>query len=62
VPTAVAGPSNIANYLATLDVPATAGLGVTYRGIHAPDECVRLDTLAPTFRTYRDALTRLLTG
>lgn len=60
VPTAVAGPSNIANFLATLGIPATAGLGVTYRDIHAPDECVRLDTLVPTFLAYRNALMRLL--
>lgn len=60
VPTAVAGPSSIANYLATLGIPATAGLGVSYRNIHAPDEAVELATLEPTFRTYRNALTRLL--
>jgi succinyl-diaminopimelate desuccinylase len=60
LPTAVAGPSNIANFLATLNVPATAGLGVTYRNIHAPDECVQLDTLAPTFLAYRNALMRLM--
>lgn len=60
LPTAVAGPSNVANFLATLNIPATAGLGVTYRNIHAPDECVLLETLAPTFLAYRNALTRLL--
>ncbi len=60
MPGAVAGPSNIANFLATRHIPATAGLGVTYRGIHGPDECVRLDTLAPTFLAYRNALLRLL--
>lgn len=60
VPTAVAGPSSIANYLATLGIPATAGLGVSYRNIHAPDEAVELATLEPTFRTYRNALIRLL--
>ncbi len=60
VPTAVVGPSSIANFLATLGIPATAGLGVTYRNIHAPDECVLLATLEPTFLTYRNALIRLL--
>jgi succinyl-diaminopimelate desuccinylase len=59
VPVAVAGPSSIANYLATLDIPATAGLGVTYRAIHAADECVMLESLEPTFATYREALLRL---
>lgn len=57
---AVAGPSSIANYLATLGIPATAGLGVTYRDIHAADECVFLKTLEPTYVTYREALLRLL--
>ncbi len=57
---AVAGPSNIGNYLATLGIPATAGLGATFRNIHAPDECVLLDSLEPTFVTYREALMRLL--
>jgi succinyl-diaminopimelate desuccinylase len=60
VPPVVVGPSNIANYLATLGVPATAGLGVSYLNIHAPDECVLLETLEPTFLTYREALIRLL--
>lgn len=60
VPTGVAGPSSIANYLATLGIPATAGLGVTYRDIHAPDECVLLASLEPTFLAYRNALLSLL--
>ncbi|MHB1084932.1 MAG: M20 family metallopeptidase [Thiobacillus sp.] len=60
VPLAVVGPSSIANFLATLGIPATAGLGVTYRNIHAPDECVLLESLQPTFLTYRNALLRLL--
>jgi succinyl-diaminopimelate desuccinylase len=60
VPAAVAGPSSIANYLSTLGIPATAGFGVTYRGTHGPDECVLLETLEPTFATYRQALIQLL--
>jgi succinyl-diaminopimelate desuccinylase len=56
----VAGPSSIANYLHTLGVPATAGLGVTYRNVHGADEGVLLETLEPTFLTYRQALQRLL--
>lgn len=60
VPPAVVGPSNIGNFLATLGIPATAGLGVTYRNLHAPDECVLLESLHPTFLTYRNALLRLL--
>ena len=57
---AVVGPSSIANYLATLGIPATAGLGVSYRNIHAPDECVFLETLEPTYVTYRETLIRQL--
>ncbi len=60
VPQGVAGPSCIANYLHTLGIPATAGLGVTYRNVHAADECVLLETLEPTFLAYRQALARLL--
>lgn len=60
IPTAVVGPSNIGNYLSTLGIPATAGLGVSYRNIHAPNECVQLATLYPTYITYREALRQLL--
>ena len=60
IPEAVVGPSSIANYLATLGIPATAGLGVSYRNIHAPDECVRLASLEPTRLAYLTALQRLL--
>ncbi|MGI9063442.1 MAG: peptidase dimerization domain-containing protein [Pseudonocardiaceae bacterium] len=40
----IAGPSNIGNYLAGLDIPATAGFGVIYTGLHATDERFRTDT------------------
>jgi succinyl-diaminopimelate desuccinylase len=62
VPTAVVGPSSVANYLATLGVPATAGFGVTFRGVHAPDECVEVASFRPVFETYLAALRRLLDG
>jgi Peptidase dimerisation domain len=38
----VAGPSNIGNYLAQLGIPATAGFGVVYRGLHGTDESINL--------------------
>ncbi len=60
IPPAVVGPSSIANLLATLAIPATAGLGVNYRNIHAPDECVELATLEATYQTYLRAMRRLL--
>jgi succinyl-diaminopimelate desuccinylase len=59
IPLAVVGPSSIANFLASLAISATAGLGVTYRNIHAPNECVLLESLEPTFHTYRNALLNL---
>ena len=61
VPPALVGPSSIGNFLSTLGLAATAGLGVSYRNIHAPDEAVELVSLAPTFLTYRNALLQLLT-
>ena len=59
VPTAVVGPSNIGNYLASLGVPALCGFGVKAEGIHAADERVALDSIDPVYRVYRNALARL---
>jgi acetylornithine deacetylase/succinyl-diaminopimelate desuccinylase-like protein len=61
LPTAVAGPSNIGNYLAALGVPALCGFGVRDEGIHAADERVALDSIAPVYRIYRAALQSLQT-
>lgn len=60
LPPAVVGPSSIANLLATQGIPATAGPGVNYRNIHAPDECVELASLEATYQTYLCAARRLL--
>jgi succinyl-diaminopimelate desuccinylase len=60
--TGVVGPSNIGNYLQTLHIPATAGFGVTYRAIHALNECVELASLDPVYRTYRTALRELFSA
>lgn len=59
VPTAVVGPSNIGNYLASLGVPALCGFGVRSEGIHAADERIDLDSLEPVYRIYRAALRKL---
>lgn len=59
---AVVGPSNIGNYLKTMQVPAISGFGVTYRGIHALDECIELASIEPVYRAYRSALSGLLNG
>jgi succinyl-diaminopimelate desuccinylase len=56
----VAGPSNIGNYLAGLGIPATAGFGVDYRGLHGTDERIRLDSIPAVQATYHQALLTLL--
>lgn len=59
VPTAVVGPSNIGNYLATLGIPALCGFGVRCEGIHAANERIDLDSIEPVYRIYRRALMQL---
>lgn len=56
----VAGPSNIGNYLAGLGIPATAGFGVDYRGLHGTDERIRLNSIPPVQAAYHRALLTLL--
>jgi succinyl-diaminopimelate desuccinylase len=56
----VAGPSNIGNYLAGLGIPATAGFGVAYEGLHATNERVDLASVAPVQAAYHEALLSLL--
>ncbi|KAA2252724.1 M20 family metallopeptidase [Solihabitans fulvus] len=56
----IAGPSNIGNYLAGLGIPATAGFGVAYTGLHATDERFRTDTVPTVQAIYHAALVRLL--
>jgi succinyl-diaminopimelate desuccinylase len=60
IPTGIAGPSSVGNYLATLGVPATGGFGVTYRNLHAPDECIEVASIEPVYRAYRAAVRSLL--
>ncbi len=52
----IAGPSNIGNYLAGLSIPATAGFGVTYVGLHGSDERIRLDTIPTVQAIYNAAV------
>lgn len=56
----IAGPSNIGNYLAGLSIPATAGFGVTYQGLHATDERVKIDTIPIVQASYQLAIESLL--
>jgi succinyl-diaminopimelate desuccinylase len=56
----IAGPSNIGNYLAGLGIPATAGFGVSYTGLHGTDERARLDSIPAVQTVYHNAVLRLL--
>ena len=56
----VSGPSNIGNYLAQLGIPATAGLGVRYQGLHSTDERIELATIPLIQATYHEAVLTLL--
>lgn len=56
----VAGPSNIGNYLAGLGIPATAGFGVGYVGLHGTDERIRLDTIPTVQAVYHATMLDLL--
>lgn len=56
----IAGPSNIGNYLAGLGIPATAGFGVDYMGLHGTDERIRLDSIPPVQAVYHTAVLTLL--
>jgi succinyl-diaminopimelate desuccinylase len=58
--TAVAGPSNIGCLLGKLGIPALAGFGADYRGLHGADEAIRLGSLPAVQVAYRDAVLRLL--
>lgn len=60
LPTQVAGPSNIGNYLSMLGLVATAGFGVRYSGLHATDERIETSTISPVQATYHNAILRLL--
>lgn len=56
----VAGPSNIGNYLSTLGIPATAGLGVRYAALHGTNERVDITTIPAVQATYHQAVMDLL--
>ncbi len=55
-----AGPSNIGNLLAAEGIPATAGFGLPYEGLHGVDERVRLADLPLVHAVYRRAVLGLL--
>jgi succinyl-diaminopimelate desuccinylase len=62
VTAAVAGPSNIGNFLSTLSIEATCGFGVVYRNLHAADEAVEVASIPLVYDAYREAVRDLLAG
>jgi succinyl-diaminopimelate desuccinylase len=56
----VAGPANIGNYLAGIGIPATAGFGVPYEGLHGIDERADVRALPLVHVAYHHAILRLL--
>ncbi|MGP3977557.1 M20 family metallopeptidase [Streptomyces sp. 8N114] len=56
----IAGPSNIGNLLAGEGIPATAGFGVPYEGLHGIDERAHLAELPRVHAVYRQAVLNLL--
>ncbi|MFE6335216.1 M20 family metallopeptidase [Streptomyces sp. NPDC057798] len=57
-----AGPSNIGNLLAGKGIPATAGFGVPYEGLHGIDERAHLAELPTVYAAYKRAVLELLKG
>ncbi|MGW1024778.1 M20 family metallopeptidase [Streptomyces sp. NPDC002577] len=55
-----AGPSNIGNLLAGEGIPATAGFGVPYEGLHGIDERAHLAELPTVYAAYKRAVLDLL--
>ncbi|MFI9723959.1 M20 family metallopeptidase [Streptomyces sp. NPDC052396] len=55
-----AGPSNIGNLLAKKGIPATAGFGVPYEGLHGIDERASLAELPQVYAVYQRAVLDLL--
>lgn len=52
IPTAISGPSNIGNYLASREIGAMSGFGVTYDNVHAADEWAEIASIEPVYRAY----------
>ncbi|WP_234380131.1 M20 family metallopeptidase [Streptomyces sp. CMB-StM0423] len=62
VRTKTAGPSNIGNLLAGEGIPATAGFGLPYEGLHGIDERAHLAELPTVYAVYKGAVLGLLGG
>ncbi|MFW6690169.1 M20 family metallopeptidase [Streptomyces sp. MAR4 CNX-425] len=62
VRTKTAGPSNIGNLLAGKGIPAIAGFGLPYEGLHGVDERAHLADLPTVYAVYKQAVLSLLGG
>jgi succinyl-diaminopimelate desuccinylase len=60
IPVAVAGPSNIGNFLATMGTEATCGFGVAYRNLHGADEAIEVSSIPAVYAAYLTAVDDLL--
>jgi succinyl-diaminopimelate desuccinylase len=60
LPLAVAGPSNIGNFLAARGIEATCGFGVAYRNLHGADEAIEVASIPAVYDTYLSAVRELL--
>jgi succinyl-diaminopimelate desuccinylase len=60
LPRIYCGPSNIGNFLASYNIPATCGFGVVCENFHAADERIRIDTIGTVYETYRAMVDNLL--
>ena len=54
------GPSNVGNYLAQYGISATSGFGLEGRSVHADNERVKIASIAPAYRSYRDGVAGML--
>jgi succinyl-diaminopimelate desuccinylase len=59
VDTAVSSKSNIGNLLSNHGIGAICGYGVTGNGVHEKNESCEIKSIAPVFRVYANALSKL---
>lgn len=61
-PLVVCGPGNIGNFLSSHGTQVLCGFGVEFKNAHGADECAKLSTLAPVFKTYQAAVKAYVAG
>lgn len=52
----VCGPSNIGNFLAANNIESICGFGVAYKNLHAPNECIDLNSISDIYNTYKNLI------